>query len=92
MARAGFGTRAKDVMCAGGSGLTHRFNSMNWAGVEILPGERCKSCALKKVQARRSTQIHGEENEGLMEAMAARMKAQPWNSVAEELAEHPLGR
>jgi hypothetical protein len=36
--------------------------------------------------------ITREENEGLMEAMAARMKAQPWKfKLRKELAEHPFG-
>jgi hypothetical protein len=33
-----------------------------------------------------------EENEGLMEAMAARMAAQPWKfKLRKTLAEHPFG-
>ncbi|HXR04701.1 MAG TPA: transposase, partial [Verrucomicrobiae bacterium] len=36
--------------------------------------------------------ITREENEGLMEAMAARMKAQPWKfKLRKTLAEHPFG-
>ena len=86
----------KDVyVCPAGAELTHRFNTYE-LGRELryYRASGCKGCALKpqctRNQANRT--ITREANEGLMEAMAARMKAQPWKfKLRKELAEHPFG-
>jgi len=73
---------AKDVyVCPAGAELTHRFNT-NELGRELryYRASGCKGCALKKQCTRNKANrtITREENEHLMEAMAARMAAQPW--------------
>ena len=86
----------KDVyVCPAGAELTHRFNTYE-LGRELryYRASGCKGCALKKQCTRNKTNrtITREENEGLMEAMAARMKAQPWKfKLRKTLAEHPFG-
>jgi transposase len=86
----------KDVyVCPAGAELRHRFNTYE-LGRELryYRASGCKSCALKKQCTRNKANrtITREENEGLMEAMAARMKAQPWKfKLRKELAEHPFG-
>jgi transposase len=86
----------KDVyVCPAGAELTHRFNTYE-LGRELryYRASGCKGCALKKQCTRNKANrtITREENEGLMEAMAARMKAQPEKfKLRKELAEHPFG-
>lgn len=86
----------KDVyVCPAGAELTHRFNTYE-LGRELryYRANGCKGCALKKQCTRNKANrtITREENEGLMEAMAARMKAQPEKfKLRKELAEHPFG-
>jgi transposase len=86
----------KDVyVCPAGAELTHRFNTYE-LGRELryYRAIGCKGCALKKQCTRNKTnrRITREENEGLMEAMAARMKAQPEKfKLRKTLAEHPFG-
>ena len=86
----------KDVyMCPAGAELTHRFNTYE-LGRELryYRASGCKGCALKKQCTRNKANrtITREENEHLMEAMAARMKAQPWKfKLRKTLAEHPFG-
>jgi transposase len=86
----------KDVyVCPAGAELTHRFDTYE-LGRELryYRASGCKGCALKKQCTRNKTNrtITREENEGLMEAMAARMKAQPWKfKLRKTLAEHPFG-
>jgi transposase len=86
----------KDVyVCPAGAELTHRFNTYE-LGRELryYRASGCKGCALKKQCTRNKANrtITREENEGLMEAMAARMKAQPWKfKLRKTLAEHPFG-
>jgi transposase len=86
----------KDVyVCPAGAELRHRFNTYE-LGRELryYRASGCKSCALKKQCTRNKSNrtITREANEGLMEAMAARMKAQPWKfKLRKELAEHPFG-
>jgi hypothetical protein len=86
----------KDVyVCPAGGELTHRFNTYE-LGRELryYRASGCKGCALKKKckRGKANRRITREENEGLMEAMAARMKAQPWKfKLRKELAEHPFG-
>ena len=86
----------KDVyVCPAGAELTHRFNTYE-LGRELryYRASGCKTCALKKQCTRNKANrtITREANEGLMEAMAARMKAQPWKfKLRKTLAEHPFG-
>ncbi len=86
----------KDVyVCPAGAELTYRFNTYE-LGREIryYQAGGCQSCALKQQCTRNKAnrRITREANEGLMEAMAARMKAQPEKfKLRKELAEHPFG-
>jgi transposase len=86
----------KDVyVCPAGAELTHRFNTYE-LGRELryYRASGCKTCALKQQCTRNKANrtITREENEGLMEAMAARMKAEPWKfKLRKTLAEHPFG-
>jgi transposase len=86
----------KDVyVCPAGAELTHRFNTYE-LGRELryYRASGCNGCALKKQCTRNKANrtITREENEGLMEAMAARMKAEPWKfKLRKTLAEHPFG-
>jgi transposase len=86
----------KDVyVCPAGAELTYRFNTYE-LGRELryYRASGCKGCALKKQCTRNKANrtITREENEALMEAMAARMKAQPEKfKLRKELAEHPFG-
>ena len=86
----------KDVyVCPAGAELTHRFNTYE-LGRELryYRASGCKGCALKK-QCTRNKQnrtITREENEGLMEAMAERLQAQPEKfKLRKQLCEHPFG-
>ena len=86
----------KDVyVCPAGGELTHRFNTYE-LGRELryYRAKGCKDCALKPQCTRNkgNRTITREENEHLMEAMAARMKAQPGKfKLRKTLAEHPFG-
>jgi transposase len=86
----------KDVyVCPAGAELTYRFNTYE-LGRELryYRASGCKGCALKPQCTRNKANrtITREENEGLMEAMAARMAAQPWKfKLRKTLAEHPFG-
>ncbi len=88
--------QTKDVyVCPAGAELTYRFATYE-LGRELryYRASGCKTCALKKQCTRNKANrtITREENEGLMEAMAARMKAQPWKfKLRKTLAEHPFG-
>lgn len=86
----------KDVyVCPAGQELTYRFATYE-LGRELryYRASGCKRCALKK-QCTRNKQnrtITREENEGLMEAMAARLAVQPEKyNLRKQLAEHPFG-
>jgi hypothetical protein len=87
---------AKDVyVCPAGAELTYRF-ATDELGRELryYRASGCKGCALKpqctRNQANRT--ITREANEPLMEAMAARMRAQPEKfKLRKTLAEHPFG-
>jgi len=87
---------AKDVyVCPAGSALTYRFATYE-LGRELryYRASNCKQCALKSRCTRNKANrtITREENEHLMEAMAARMKAQPGKfKLRKTLAEHPFG-
>jgi len=86
----------KDVyVCPAGAELTYRFATYE-LGRELryYRASGCKGCALKPQCTRNKANrtITREENEGLMEAMAARMAAQPWKfKLRKTLAEHPFG-
>jgi transposase len=86
----------KDVyVCPAGAELTYRFHTYE-LGRELryYRASGCKGCALKKQCTRNKANrtITREENEGLMEAMAARMKLQPEKfKLRKTLAEHPFG-
>jgi len=87
---------AKDVyVCPAGGALTYRFATYE-LGRELryYRASGCKTCALKSRCTRNKANrtITREENEHLMEAMAARMRAQPWKfKLRKTLAEHPFG-
>ena len=86
----------KDVyVCPAGAELTYRFATYE-LGRELryYRASGCKTCALKKQCTRNKANrtITREANEGLMEAMARRMKAEPWKfKLRKTLAEHPFG-
>lgn len=86
----------KDVyVCPAGGELTYRFATYE-LGRELryYRARGCRECALKKQCTRNKANrtITREANEDLMEAMAARMKAQPWKfKLRKTLAEHPFG-
>jgi transposase len=87
---------AKDVyVCPAGGELTYRFATYE-LGRELryYRASGCKTCALKSRCTRNKANrtITREENEHLMEAMAARMRAQPGKfKLRKTLAEHPFG-
>jgi transposase len=87
---------AKDVyVCPAGGALTYRFATYE-LGRELryYRASGCKACALKSRCTRNKANrtITREENEHLMEAMAARMRAQPNKfKLRKTLAEHPFG-
>jgi transposase len=86
----------KDVyVCPAGAELTYRFRTYELGrGLRYYRASGCKGCALKKQCTRNKANrtITREDNEELMEAMAARMKAQPWKfKLRKTLAEHPFG-
>jgi transposase len=86
----------KDMyVCPAGGALTYRFSTYE-LGRELryYRARGCKDCALKKQCTRNQNNrtITREANEPLMEAMAARMKAQPEKfKLRKALAEHPFG-
>jgi transposase len=87
---------AKDVyVCPAGRALTDRFATYE-LGRELryYRASGCKSCALKSRCTRNKANrtITREANEHLMEAMAARLRAQPHKfKLRKTLAEHPFG-
>ena len=86
----------KDVyVCPAGAALTYRFATYE-LGRELryYRASGCKTCALKPQCTRNKANrtITREANEGLMEAMAARMAAQPEKfKLRKTLADHPFG-
>lgn len=86
----------KDVyVCPAGGELTYRFSTFELGReLKYYRASNCKTCPLKsrctRNQANRT--ITREANEHLMEAMAARMKREPWKfKLRKTLAEHPFG-
>jgi hypothetical protein len=86
----------KDVyVCPAGAELTYRFNTFE-LGRELryYRASGCKTCALKKqcTRNRGNRTITREQDEGVMEAMAARVRAHPEKlRLRKQLCEHPLG-
>jgi transposase len=86
----------KDVyVCPSGAELTYRFSTYELGrGLRYYRATGCKGCALKSRCTRNKANrtITREDNEARMEAMAARMKAQPEKfKLRKQLAEHPFG-
>ncbi len=87
---------AKDVyVCPAGKALTHRFNTEEKGRqLRYYRARDCRSCALKKQCTRNQANrtITREQEEGLMEAMAARVAAHPEKmKLRKQLCEHPFG-
>jgi transposase len=87
---------AKDLyVCPAGAELTYRFSTYELGrGLKYYRATGCKTCALKSQCTRNKANrtITREDNEALMETMAARMKAQPEKfKLRKQLAEHPFG-
>jgi transposase len=86
----------KDVyLCPAGKELTHRFNTQEQGRqLRYYRASDCRSCALKKQCTRNqgNRTITREQDEALMEAMAARVAAQPQKmKLRKQLCEHPFG-
>ena len=86
----------KDVyVCPAGTELTYRFNTYE-LGRELryYRASGCKACALKKQCTRNKANrtITREQDEAVMEAMAARVRAHPEKlKLRKQLCEHPFG-
>ena len=87
---------SQDVyVCPAGAQLTYRFSTYELGrGLRYYRARGCQACALKsrctRNQANRT--LTREDHEALMEAMAARMQAQPEKfKLRKQLAEHPFG-
>ena len=82
-------------VCPAGSRLTYRFATFELGReLKYYRASGCQQCALKNRCTRNKANrtITREENEHLMEAMAARMRAQPGKfKLRKTLAEHPFG-
>ena len=86
----------KDVyVCPAGKALMHRFNTdEKGRQLRYYRASDCKHCALKKqcTRNRGNRTITREADEGLMEAMAARVAAHPEKmKLRKQLCEHPFG-
>ena len=82
-------------MCPAGTELTYRFNTYE-LGRELryYRASGCKACALKKQCTRNKANrtITREQDEAVMEAMAARVRAHPEKlKLRKQLCEHPFG-
>jgi transposase len=86
----------KDVyVCPAGAALTYRFNTEEKGRqVRYYRASGCRSCALKSRCTRNKANrtITREQDEAVMEAMAARVKAHPEKlKLRKQLCEHPFG-
>jgi transposase len=86
----------KDVyVCPAGRQLTYRFETYELGrAIRYYRASGCKTCALRSACTRNKANrtITREENEHLMEAMAARVKAHPEKMrLRKALCEHPFG-
>src|SRR5262245_48951478 len=87
---------AADVyLCPAGQELTHRFNTHEKGRqLRYYRAKDCQRCALKQqcTRNRGNRTITREEDEALMEAMAARVAAHPEKmKLRKQLCEHPFG-
>jgi transposase len=87
---------AKDVyVCPAGTALTYRFSTdEKGRQVRYYRTSACKACALKPqcTRNRAGRTITREQDEVVMEAMAARVAAQPEKlKLRKQLCEHPFG-
>lgn len=87
---------AQDVyVCPAGKELTHRFNTEEQGRqLRYYRARDCRRCVLKKqcTRNRGNRTITREEDEAVMEAMAARVKAAPEKmKLRKALCEHPFG-
>jgi transposase len=84
-----------EYVCPAGATLTYRFSTYELGReLQYYRATGCKACALKSRCTRNKANrtITREANEHLMEAMAARMQAQPEKfKLRKTLAEHPFG-
>ena len=84
-----------EYACPAGAALTYRFSTYELGReLQYYRANGCKTCALKSRCTRNKANrtITREANELLMEAMAARMRAQPEKfKLRKTLAEHPFG-
>jgi len=84
-----------EYACPAGAALTYRFSTYELGReLQYYRANGCKTCALKSRCTRNKANrtITREANEHLMEAMAARMRAQPEKfKLRKTLAEHPFG-
>src|SRR5208283_5015603 len=86
----------RDVyVCPAGAALTYRFSTHEKGRqLRYYRASGCKGCALRKqcTRTKGNRTITREEDEALMEAMAARLKAHPEKMrLRKELCEHPFG-
>ena len=86
----------KDVyVCPAGAALTYRFTTdEKGRQVRYYRASACQRCALKKqcTRNRANRTITREQDEAVMEAMAARVKAHPEKlKLRKQLCEHPFG-
>ena len=86
----------KDVyICPAGAQLTYRFSTEEKdRELRYYRARNCRSCPLKAHCTRNqgNRTITREADEGVMEAMAARLKAQPQKyALRKQLCEHPFG-
>ena len=86
----------KDVyVCPAGQELSYRFETYELGrAIRYYRASNCKACALQTQCTRNKANrtITREENEALMEAMAARVKAHPEKMhLRKQLCEHPFG-
>jgi len=86
----------KDIyVCPAGAQLTHRFNTYEKGrALRYYRAKGCAKCPLKEkcTRNRDNRTITREEDEGLMEAMAARVQAHPEKlRQRKALVEHPFG-
>ena len=86
----------KDVyVCPAGEPLTYRFETYELGrALRYYRASGCRHCPIRSqcTRNRANRTITREENEQLMEAMAARVKAQPQKmKLRKQLCEHPFG-
>ena len=90
-----YDARQDVYVCPAGAPLTYRFSTYELGrGLRYYRASGCQQCALKGRCTRNKSNrtITREDNEQLMEAMAARMRAQPGKfKLRKTLAEHPFG-